>query len=116
MLTLAPALVRPPRLLVADEPSLGLAPLVIDQIFDALRQLHARGTALLIAEEKTRDALALADRVAFLTVGRITWDGPAADVDSERLATAYLGITAGANSPAEPAAAQTRQPAPSPSE
>ncbi len=94
MLTLAPALVRPPRLLVADEPSLGLAPLIIDQIFDALRQLQARGTALLISEEKTRDALAIADRVAFITVGHITWSGPTAEVDSERLATAYLGINA----------------------
>lgn len=112
MLTLVPALVRPPRLLVADEPSLGLAPLVIDQIFDALRQLRARGTALLIAEEKTRDALALADRVAFLTVGHITWDGPAADVDSERLATAYLGIAAGADAPAEPVPALVQAPAP----
>ncbi|MDT3444218.1 MULTISPECIES: ABC transporter permease subunit [unclassified Pseudofrankia] len=92
MLTLAPALVRPPRLLVADEPSLGLAPLIIGQIFDALRQLQSQGTTLLIAEEKTRDALAIADRVAFLTVGHITWTGPAAEVDAERLATAYLGI------------------------
>ncbi|MBL7521007.1 ATP-binding cassette domain-containing protein [Frankia sp. CNm7] len=92
MLTLAPALVRPPKLLVADEPSLGLAPLIIEQIFEALRSLQSQGTALLIAEEKTRDALAIADRVAFLTVGHITWTGPAAEVDAERLATAYLGL------------------------
>ncbi|MBL7486973.1 ATP-binding cassette domain-containing protein [Frankia sp. AgB1.9] len=92
MLTLAPALVRPPKLLVADEPSLGLAPLIIEQIFAALGALQSRGTALLIAEEKTRDALAIADRVAFLTVGHITWTGPSAEVDADRLATAYLGI------------------------
>jgi ABC-type branched-subunit amino acid transport system ATPase component/branched-subunit amino acid ABC-type transport system permease component len=92
MLALAPALVRPPRLLVADEPSLGLAPLLIEQIFAALAGLNAAGTALLIAEEKTRDALALAHRVAFLTVGHLTWSGPASEVDSDRLATAYLGI------------------------
>jgi len=100
MLTLAPALVRPPKLLVADEPSLGLAPLIIDQIFDALRQLQSRGTALLIAEEKTRDALAIADRVAFLTVGHISWMGPAGEVDAQRLATAYLGIAAEEGEPA----------------
>jgi len=100
MLTLAPALVRPPKLLVADEPSLGLAPLIIDQIFDALRQLQSRSTALLIAEEKTRDALAIADRVAFLTVGHISWMGPAGEVDAQRLATAYLGIAAEEGEPA----------------
>jgi ABC-type branched-subunit amino acid transport system ATPase component len=92
MLTLAPALVRPPKLLVADEPSLGLAPLIIEQIFAALGAPQSRSTALLIAEEKTRDALAIADRVAFLTVGHTTWTGPSAEVDADRLATAYLGI------------------------
>ncbi|WP_083473152.1 ATP-binding cassette domain-containing protein [Frankia sp. R43] len=109
MLTLAPALVRPPRLLIADEPSLGLAPLVIDQIYTALRELQGRGTALLIAEEKTRDALALADRVAFLTVGDISWSGPVSAVDSDRLASAYLGMAvdpaeAGARPGSEPEA------------
>jgi ABC-type branched-subunit amino acid transport system ATPase component len=99
LLTLAPALVRPPKLLVADEPSLGLAPRIIDQVFDSLRQVQARGTSLLIAEEKTRDALAIADRVAFLTVGHITWTGPKAEVDGERLATAYLGIDSEATTP-----------------
>ncbi|WP_007509736.1 ABC transporter permease subunit [Pseudofrankia saprophytica] len=108
MLTLAPALVRPPKLLVADEPSLGLAPLIIEQIFNALRQLQSQGTALLIAEEKTRDALAIADRVAFLTVGHITWTGPAAEVDAERLATAYLGIVPETAETAETAAAGAR--------
>ncbi|MBL7489435.1 ATP-binding cassette domain-containing protein [Frankia sp. AgB1.9] len=99
LLTLAPALVRPPKLLVADEPSLGLAPRIIDQVFDSLRQVQAQGTSLLIAEEKTRDALAIANRVAFLTVGRISWTGPTTEVDGERLATAYLGVDPRAMAP-----------------
>ncbi|KPM54148.1 ABC transporter [Frankia sp. R43] len=107
-LTLAPALVRPPRLLIADEPSLGLAPLVTEQIFAALGQLQQQGTALLIAEEKTRNALSVAGRAAFLTVGHITWAGPTSELDTEALATAYLGTaTAGATAGAAPAAPAT---------
>jgi ABC-type branched-subunit amino acid transport system ATPase component/ABC-type branched-subunit amino acid transport system permease subunit len=92
MLTLAPAIVAPPKLLIADEPSLGLAPLIVDQIFESLRELNRQGVALLVAEEKTRDALGLADRAAFLSVGHFTWIGPAADVDSDLLAGVYLGV------------------------
>ncbi|OAA27813.1 ABC-type branched-chain amino acid transport system, ATPase component [Frankia sp. EI5c] len=105
-LTLAPAIVRPPRLLIADEPSLGLAPLVSEQIFAALRELQRQGTALLIAEEKSRNALAVADHASFLTVGHITWSGPIAELDTEELATAYLGASP-ASSPASTGPAAT---------
>lgn len=92
LLTLAPALVRPPRVLIADEPSLGLAPLVVRQIFEVFAELRERGVALLLVEEKATEALAIADRVAFMRLGRVTWVGPRSEVDSERLTAAYLGV------------------------
>ncbi|MEV4165437.1 ABC transporter permease subunit [Nonomuraea dietziae] len=93
LLTLAPALVRPPRVLIADEPSLGLAPLVVEQIFALFAELRQRGVALLLVEEKATEALALADRVAFMRLGRITWTGPRSEVDADRLTAAYLGVS-----------------------
>ncbi|GAA2210236.1 branched-chain amino acid ABC transporter permease/ATP-binding protein [Nonomuraea monospora] len=92
LLTLAPALVRPPRVLIADEPSLGLAPMVVRQVFDVFAELRGRGVALLLVEEKATEALAIADRVAFMRLGRVTWAGPRAEVDGERLTAAYLGV------------------------
>ncbi|MEV4247657.1 ATP-binding cassette domain-containing protein [Streptosporangium canum] len=92
LLTLAPALVRPPRVLIADEPSLGLAPLVAEQVFEVFAELRARGVALLLVEEKATSALRLADTVVFMRLGRATWTGPRAEVDGARLAAAYLGV------------------------
>jgi ABC-type branched-subunit amino acid transport system ATPase component/ABC-type branched-subunit amino acid transport system permease subunit len=92
LLTLAPALVRPPRVLIADEPSLGLAPLVVRQVFEVFAELRERGVALLLVEEKATEALAIADRVAFMRLGRVTWAGPRSEVDGERLTAAYLGV------------------------
>ncbi|MFD0659177.1 ABC transporter ATP-binding protein [Thermocatellispora tengchongensis] len=93
LLTLAPALVRPPRVLIADEPSLGLAPLVAEQVLALFAELREHGVALLLVEEKATSALELADTVAFMSLGTITWTGPRAAVDGERLTTAYLGVT-----------------------
>ncbi|GAB3664356.1 branched-chain amino acid ABC transporter permease/ATP-binding protein [Actinocorallia lasiicapitis] len=92
LLALAPALVRPPRVLIADEPSLGLAPLVVQQIFELFGELRARGVALLVVEEKASEVLEHADTVACMTGGTISWTGPRADVDPDQLTTAYLGI------------------------
>jgi ABC-type branched-subunit amino acid transport system ATPase component/branched-subunit amino acid ABC-type transport system permease component len=94
MLTLAPLLVRPPDVLVADEPTLGLAPLVAADVMQVFCELRDRGVALLLIEEKMRDVLAIADRVALLELGRIVWQGPRSGVDDERLARAYLGRVA----------------------
>jgi ABC-type branched-subunit amino acid transport system ATPase component/branched-subunit amino acid ABC-type transport system permease component len=91
MLTLAPLLVQPPEVLIADEPSLGLAPLIVAQIMGLFGELRDRGVAILLVEEKARDVLAIADTVAFLELGRITWTGPRDEVDEDRLAAAYLG-------------------------
>ncbi|MFD5322519.1 ATP-binding cassette domain-containing protein [Streptomyces sp. NPDC127092] len=91
LLALAPLLQRPPAVLVADEPSLGLAPRVVDEVFALLSELRARGTALLLVEEKAAEALGIADTVAYLAEGRIVWSGPRAEADADRLADAYLG-------------------------
>ncbi|MFJ7069286.1 ATP-binding cassette domain-containing protein [Streptomyces sp. NPDC101115] len=92
LLALAPLLQRPPSVLVADEPSLGLAPRVVDEVFALLTELRARGTALLLVEEKAAEALGIADTVAYLAEGRIVWSGPRAEADADRLADAYLGM------------------------
>jgi len=91
MLTLAPVLARPPRLVVADEPTLGLAPLVIAQLLDVFRELRDRGTTILLVEEKVRDVLGVADYAAFIELGHIVWTGARSDIDDERLVQAYLG-------------------------
>jgi ABC-type branched-subunit amino acid transport system ATPase component/branched-subunit amino acid ABC-type transport system permease component len=92
MLALAPALVRPPGVFVADEPSLGLAPMASETVFEALTELRRRGSSLLLVEEKAREALELADIVAVMELGRIVWTGPRRDADAEQLAAVYLGV------------------------
>ncbi len=77
MLSLGRVLVESPRLLIADELSLGLAPMVIEDVFDMLRRIRAAGTALLIVEQQVRDALAFCDRAAVVEHGTISWTGPA---------------------------------------
>ena len=76
MLSLARVLVESPRLLIADELSLGLAPMVVDQVFETLSQIQGAGTALLIVEQQVGHALELCDRAAVLEHGLITWQGP----------------------------------------
>ena len=90
MLTLAPLTVRPPAVLVADEPSLGLAPRIVDEVMELLHELRDGGTAVLVVEERASHLLDVADRIALLELGRIAWCGPAADLDRERLAASYL--------------------------
>jgi ABC-type branched-subunit amino acid transport system ATPase component len=91
MLSLVSALVRPPDVFIADEPTLGLAPLASEAVCEALDQLRREGVAILLVEEKAAEVLALADTVAFMTLGRIVWSGPRREVDEEALASAYLG-------------------------
>ena len=79
MLSLGRVLVESPRLLIADELSLGLAPMVVDQVFDTLSQIRDAGTALLIVEQQVGHALELCDRAAVLEHGLITWQGPASE-------------------------------------
>ncbi len=79
MLSMARVLVEEPRLLVADELSLGLAPIIVDEVYSTLERLRAAGTSLLIVEQHVGHALALCDRVVLLDHGAVSWEGPAAD-------------------------------------
>lgn len=79
MLSLARVLVEAPKLLVADELSLGLAPIVVDEIYRELARLRSEGTALLIVEQQVAHALDLCDRVVLLDRGTVTWEGPASE-------------------------------------
>jgi ABC-type branched-subunit amino acid transport system ATPase component/branched-subunit amino acid ABC-type transport system permease component len=91
MLSLAPALANPPTVFIADEPTLGLAPLVATKVIDAIVELRNHGTAVLIVEEHAQNALRVADTIAFMELGRITRSGPAQDTNLQDLSTAYLG-------------------------
>jgi len=92
MLAIGRALVGEPRLLMLDEPSLGLAPLLVKTIFETIRTLHERGTTVLLVEQNARQALRIADRAYVLESGAIARHGPAADLlDDEAVVAAYLG-------------------------
>ncbi|HEY4397532.1 MAG TPA: ATP-binding cassette domain-containing protein, partial [Acidimicrobiia bacterium] len=80
MLALARVLAKPPRLLVCDELSLGLAPIVVDEVYKTLSTIRDAGTTLLIVEQHVGHALGVADDVAVLVKGRVTYDGPVAEM------------------------------------
>jgi branched-chain amino acid transport system ATP-binding protein len=79
MLSMARVMVEVPKVVIADELSLGLAPIVVDELYRSLRRLRDDGVALLIVEQQVGHALALADRVAVLDHGTISWTGSSAD-------------------------------------
>ena len=92
MLAIARALMSRPRLLLLDEPSLGLAPLIVRAIFQIIRDLHAAGVTILLVEQNASLALQIADRAYVLEAGRLTISGPAALLlRDERVQRAYLG-------------------------
>jgi branched-chain amino acid transport system ATP-binding protein len=93
MLALARALMNRPKMLLLDEPSLGIAPLIVRQIFATLKDLKLAGTTILLVEQNVNIALELADRAYVLRTGEIVLEGSAEELrrDSERVAQAYLG-------------------------
>jgi len=92
MLCVARALMAQPKLLLMDEPSLGLAPKLVRQIFDLITAIRAAGTAILLVEQNARAALRVADTAHVMESGRIVLSGPAAELSSdERIRSAYLG-------------------------
>lgn len=97
MLAIGRALMARPRLLMMDEPSLGLAPLVIEEIFRTIRELRARGTTILLVEQNAHQALAVADRAYVMELGRVVLSGPPRELrEHDLLRKAYLGARAGA--------------------
>lgn len=92
MLAMGRALMSSPKLLMLDEPSMGLAPLLVEQIFDIIKTLHAAGTTILLVEQNAGMALEIADRAYVLETGRISLSGTGAELaDSEDIKKAYLG-------------------------
>ena len=93
MLALGRALMSEPQLLMLDEPSLGLAPAVVETLYDTLQKLHQQGLTLLLAEQSIPLALGIADYAYVLQTGRIALEGPARDLESnEQVREIYLGI------------------------
>ncbi|MFM8303050.1 MAG: ABC transporter ATP-binding protein [Actinomycetota bacterium] len=90
MLALARALAVPPRLVIADEMSLGLAPIVVDAVFESIEQAAKRGVTIVLIEQFIHRALALATECVILTRGVVAWHGSAADAEQEIL-DRYLG-------------------------
>jgi branched-chain amino acid transport system ATP-binding protein len=96
MVAIGRALMAQPRLLLLDEPSLGLSPLIVQAMFGALRDVHASGTSVLLVEQNVADALAIADRAYLLEEGRIVAEGtPETVFDAPALRRAYLGVANG---------------------
>ena len=92
MLAIARALMSEPRLLLLDEPSLGLAPLIVKSIFDAIRELRASGLTILLVEQMAKQALGVADRAYVLETGCITLEGPGRTLlNDPKVRAAYLG-------------------------
>jgi branched-chain amino acid transport system ATP-binding protein len=93
MLAISRALMAKPRLLLLDEPSMGLAPMLVEQILDTVRRLKQSGLTVLLVEQNARAALAIADRAYVVETGRIVASGSAAELlADERVQAAYLGV------------------------
>ena len=92
MLAIGRALMSRPKLLMLDEPSMGLAPILVEQIFDIIRELHKAGTTILLVEQNAQMALSVADRAYVLETGRISLSGTGAELAaSDEVRKAYLG-------------------------
>ena len=92
MLAMGRALMSNPKLLMLDEPSMGLAPILVEQIFDIIKELHRAGTTILLVEQNAQVALSIADRAYVLETGTISMSGNAKELLSDpRVQKAYLG-------------------------
>jgi len=93
MCAIARALMSGPKLVLLDEPSMGLAPVVVQQVFELVRRIRSDGYTVLIVEQNVRQVLKIADRAYLLEVGRIKASGPAAELlASDEIRKAYMGL------------------------
>jgi branched-chain amino acid transport system ATP-binding protein len=93
MVTIARGLMARPNILLLDEPSFGLGPLLVKKIFEAIERIHQEGVTVLLVEQNVNEALALADRAYVLENGRITMEGVGKELlQNEHVREAYLGI------------------------
>jgi len=93
MLAMARALMSRPKVLLLDEPSMGLAPLLVKEVFEVIKRLKDGGVPILLVEQNARAALAIADHAYVLETGRVSLSGPAAQLAAdERVRSAYLGV------------------------
>lgn len=90
MLSLARALIVDPKIVIVDEPSLGLSPLLVDSVFESLARAKAVGTTMVVIEQFAQRALALSDRCVILRRGRVAWSGPASQA-SDQVTAKYFG-------------------------
>ena len=92
MLAMSRALMSRPKLMMLDEPSMGLAPILVEQIFSIIKELHAAGTTILLVEQNASKALEISDRAYVLETGNITLSGTGAELmSSDEVQKAYLG-------------------------
>ena len=92
MLAMGRALMSKPRLMMLDEPSMGLAPILVEQIFDIIREMNAAGTTILLVEQNAQMALSIANRAYVMETGRITMEGDADELmHDDNVRKAYLG-------------------------
>jgi branched-chain amino acid transport system ATP-binding protein len=94
-LAIARALMSRPRMLLLDEPSLGLAPIFVDRIFELIQELRTEGVTVLLVEQNVHRALDIADRAYVLSVGRVVASGPTDQLVEGELERSYLGIGTG---------------------
>ena len=91
MLAMGRALMSRPKMIVMDEPSMGLSPIYVNEIFDIIRSIHETGTTVLLVEQNAKKALSIADRAYVLETGTISLSGPAADLMNDpKVKSAYL--------------------------
>lgn len=93
MVAIGRGLMSNPKILMLDEPSLGLAPLLVDEVLDTVRRLKEQGLTILLVEQNVREALEISDRAYVLQTGRITKQGPAQELlESDEIRKAFLGM------------------------
>jgi len=92
MLAMGRALMSHPKLMMLDEPSMGLAPILVSQVFDMIKHLNETGTTILLVEQNAEKALSIADRAYVMEIGEITLSGTGKELaESDKVKEAYLG-------------------------